>query len=183
MAAVGDPPLQSRGPKERSASRLSEVGMILHRPGPLQTAKPPCRGPRAAPRSARWRGVPADAPPGALGGGTKRPACGVSFGAGWLAGARRRAGSRVVLGAPPFARRGAVPVTARGRHSDGVLYGVRFQIETPPWPASLFLAAAGNFRQCQCSTHKAFGSHQTAAAVLDRREVARLSVARCAITF
>ena len=32
---------------------------------------------------------------------------------------------------PPFARRGPVPVTARGRSSDGVLYARRFQTETP----------------------------------------------------
>ena len=39
--------------------------MILHRPGPLQTAKPPCGLVACAvPRSARWRGAPADVPLG-----------------------------------------------------------------------------------------------------------------------
>ena len=50
-------------------------------------------------------------------GGTRRgsqgSAYGFSLGACWLVGVRRRAGSRVLLGAVPFARRGPLLATAR----------------------------------------------------------------------
>ena len=97
--------------------------------GLLRGTKPPCT--RAAAASARWRGAPADAPPGARRGDQSAPPCGFSLGACWLVVARRRAGSRVCLG-PPFARRGSVLATARCRPSNGVLYAGRFQNFTPP---------------------------------------------------
>ena len=88
--------LNTRGLKEKSASRLSEVGRILHRPGPLQTAKPPCglvaRG--AVVCSMAW-GAGRCANWGTRKGG-HAPAYGFLLSAGWLVGARRRAGSRVL---------------------------------------------------------------------------------------
>ena len=91
--------------------------------------KPPCA--RAVPRSARWRGAPAVRDRRTRRGDQSATPYGFSLGAGWLTGARRRAGSRALRKSPPFARRGAVPVTARGRPSHGVLYALRFQTETP----------------------------------------------------
>ena len=108
--------------------------MILHRPGPLQTAKPPCgliarADLRAVPRSARWRGAPADAPPGRLGGVARRIACGVFVQCRLARG--RSAPRRLprVLRAHPS--HDAELWAARGRPSDGVLYGLKFQTETP----------------------------------------------------
>ena len=162
MAAVGDPPLQSRGPKERSASRLSEVGTILHRPGPLQTAKPPC-GLVARGEPARCRGLhdgvgrrpirdrrtregDQSAPPEVF-----------SFGAGWLAGARRRAGSRA-LREPTLANTDLCLRLLDVGLPMGCCTPAGFKflppLEYPPLAVSLFLEAAGNAFGCKCSAQK-----------------------------
>ena len=53
-----------------------------------------------------------------------RSAYDFTLGACWLVGARRRAGSRVCLGSPPFARRGSVlPMRENGPpEEEGVAY-------------------------------------------------------------
>ena len=58
--------------------------------------------------------------------GGHAPAYGFLLSAGWLVGARRRAGSRVCLGSPPFARCGPVLLdfsrsTIQQRHKNGVV--------------------------------------------------------------
>ena len=72
--------------------------------GLLRGAKPPCA--RTAPRSARWRGAPADQPPGELGGVARAPPAVFSLGACWLTRLGCRVGSRAL--GEPFARCGSV---------------------------------------------------------------------------
>jgi len=95
--------------------------------GRFEARNRPAGSSRAVPRSARWRGAPADAPPEGLGGVAKRSAYGSSFGAGWLAGAWRGAGSRVLLGALPSRDADLCLRLLDNRCSGGPLHGGQFQ--------------------------------------------------------
>ena len=133
--------------------------------GLLRGTKPPCA--RAVPRSARWRGAPADAPAGGLGGSQAlRLRCFRSVQAGsWLRGAAPPPAS---IREPTLARRGSVLTTARGRSSNEVLYAGKFQIFTPPLTVSLFLELEETLLGWQVLHAQSLWQPQTTAVVLNR---------------
>ena len=75
-------------------------------------------------------------------GGTRRgsqgSAYGFSLGACWLAGARRRAGSRVLLGAHPSRDTDMCWRLLDKRYSGGALYGGSFKVYPPPANLTFF---------------------------------------------
>ena len=107
--------------------------------------------------SARWRGVPADAPPGDSEERPEQSAYGFLLGACWLVVARRRAGSRA-LREPTHENTDLCLRLLDVGLPMGCCTPAGFKflppLEYPPLAVSLFLEAAGNAFGCKCSAQK-----------------------------
>ena len=143
-----------RDPRPVSARRTG-LRTVL---GRFEARNRPAGSSRAVPRSARWRGVPADPPPGGLGAVARRIACGIFVRCRLARGCAARHRLLRASGSPPSRDADLCLRLLEVGLPTRCCTPVSFKFLPPPLPISLFLELCETPGGGKCSTHKALAA-------------------------